>query len=155
MKTVIRRGVCGFVALCSLAVLAADPPENPAVQKEIERLQGEWKSTLFEVDGVQKPPEEYEKYKVFFEGNLWTAYEDGKIAAQSTYQPDPSKKPKTIDIHLRMEDGKTRLIRGIYKLRRGTLTICDRAQEKGERPTRFASAPDTGLVLVRMKRVER
>ena len=142
-----------LVAACAVLVLAAAQPKNRAVEKEIQKFQGEWKFTSFIVEGVAKTPEEYGKYKIIFKGDLWTAYEGDEIAAQSTFVPNPKAKPKSLEIHFKMENDQTRLIRGIYKFKKDTLTICDRREERGPRPTRFESKPDTGLILVKMKRV--
>jgi len=51
-----------------------------------------------EVDGDKKPAEQFNKYKVVFQGDQWTVTEGDKIAAKTTIKLDPTKKPKTIDI---------------------------------------------------------
>ena len=51
---------CALLVLSPLAALGAELPQDPAVEKEIKKFQGEWRFTFFEVDGAQKPAEEYE-----------------------------------------------------------------------------------------------
>jgi uncharacterized protein (TIGR03067 family) len=68
-----------------------------------------------------------------------------------TFELDPTQKPKTIDL-VDVDVEKKRLIRGIYFLEGDTLTVCYREAEKGERPTEFATKPDSGFVLFVLKR---
>ena len=53
-----------------------------------------------------------------------------------------------------MDVEKERFIRGIYSLEGDNLTICyHRDPEKeGDRPAEFATKPDSGLVLLVLKR---
>ena len=142
-------------ALLVLAVgllLAAAAPKEEAVKKEMAKFQGTWKFASMEVEGKKKPDKDINKYTVVLKGNQWTVSEGDKTAAQATFRLDPAKKPKTIDLTQTLPD-KGRLIRGIYSLEGDKLTFCDRGADKGDRPTEFATRPDSGLVLVVLKRV--
>ncbi len=150
-----KKTALAIVAACVLALpVAADESSTEVAKKDLKKFQGEWRFTSFLVNGTPKTEAEYRKYKVFYEGNLWTAYENGRIAAQSTIQLLPKERPKAIDIQLKMEGGRTRLIRGIYRFEKGILTGCNRAEENGERPKTFASEPGSNTTLVTLRRVK-
>lgn len=132
-------------------LLAADDAKQAAIQAETARLQGQWKFVSMEVEGRKKPDTDFGKYTAVFQGNLFTVREKDKIAAQSSFTLDPSKRPRSIDLSATLEH-KGRLIRGIYTLEDDRLTICDRGAERGQRPSEFATHPGTGLVLIVLER---
>ena len=134
-----------------LVVLKRDKPGVPkkedAIAKERTSFQGTWRFVSLERD--QKPEREFEKYTAVLKGDQWTVSEGDRIAAQTFFRPDPTRTPKTIDL-IDIENG--RVIRGIYSLKGDTLTVCDRGEK--DRPTEFATKPDSGLVLFVLKRTK-
>ncbi|MHB8523160.1 MAG: TIGR03067 domain-containing protein [Limisphaerales bacterium] len=145
------------VALCLLVPLgcrswrsASVPEKRPmmtrAVREELEKFQGAWAFVSLEVDGDKKPDADFKKYTVVFEGNQWIVSEGTNVAAQTTIVLDPTAKPTTIDAF--PPPGKGDPMHGIYVLEGNKLTICNRGEDKGDRPTDFSTEPNSGLVLI-------
>ena len=132
-------------------VLAAAPPEEDAVKKELEKLQGTWQLVSAETDGKKAPEEQVKQIRVVIKGNKHTVFfGDKAIAKEVAFTLDPQKKPKASDDIL--PDGK--MIRGIYELDGDTLKSCVAAVGK-ERPTEFAAGAGTGNTLRVFKRVKK
>ncbi len=142
-----------LVALSFLATLRLRGHRSvtsPALNEEYTRIQGTWEFLSMEVEGGPKPEAEYKKYTVVFKGNVWTVLEGTNVKAETQFDLDPTSNPKTIDLY--PSDG--RVLQGIYTLDGDRFTMCDRGSEKGNRPSRFATEPDSGLVLVTLRRVK-
>ena len=60
-----------------------------------------------------------------------------RVIAETKYRTDPTNRPRTINLTY---EGKPTL--GIYRIEGDELTIC-LSRSEGERPTRFASGPDS------------
>ncbi len=131
-------------------LLPANAAEEGASRREMERLQGTWQFVTWEVQGVAKPTEEVAQYTAVLKGDLWTVSKGDKIAAQVVFRVDPTKTPKTMDF---IDINRARNMRGIYSLEGDTLRFCDRDVEKGDRPSQFATTPESGLVMVVLRRL--
>jgi uncharacterized protein (TIGR03067 family) len=121
---------------------------------DVRKLQGKWEFVSMEVEGSKKPAEDIEKYRIVLEGDQWTVFVGSDVVAQTTFELDPDRNPKRIDLVTASDTDAGRLIQGIYMLKGDEFTMCDRGAEKGERPTEFATRPHSGLVLVVLKRVK-
>lgn len=138
----------------SVRMPAANPPVmSAAAREEWEKFEGTWEFVSMEVEGVAKPDADFKKYTAVLKGGQWTVYEGTNIAAQTTVGLDPATTPKSIDLIPAPDKGQ--IIHGIYLLEGDKLTVCDRDEDHGERPTEFATEPDSGLVLLVLKRVQR
>jgi uncharacterized protein (TIGR03067 family) len=134
-----------------LTPVPTQPMLTVAARQELDKLHGTWEFVSMEVEGVKKPEADFKKYRVVLEGDQWTVWEGTNIAAQTTMEPDPGTDPKGLDLLPR--PGKGDPIRGIYLLEGDKLTYCDRGEDKGDRPTEFGTEPDSGLVLIVLRRV--
>jgi uncharacterized protein (TIGR03067 family) len=105
-----------------------------------QELQGKWVVKSFEYNGS-----EVERLK-----NAIREFKDGKYsltpktgeAIEGAVMLDATQSPKAIDL-----DVNGRVIKGIYELDGDTLTLCYNLASD-ERPSEFASKPDTGLIKV-------
>ncbi len=117
-----------FHALLTVAVVVvlADEPDV-RVQKELEKLQGDWTATAMFTNYKPRDPE---GRKVTIRGNRWTQTSNQKTAAgdavgpwESVIEINPRKEPKTLDL-LTQVDGKETRMPSIYRLNGDELTIC-------------------------------
>jgi len=141
----------GLGVLVPLGLRGYRSSTSSTLEDEYARLQGTWEFLSMQVDGSPKPEPEYKKFTVVFKSNVWTVLEGTNVKAETPFDLDPTSNPKTIDLY--PSDG--RVLQGIYTLAGDRFTMCDRGSEKGDRPTQFATAPNSGLVLVTLRRTSR
>jgi uncharacterized protein (TIGR03067 family) len=136
-----------FVLAVGFFSVAADDKKDAKSDKD--QIQGRWQVESAvrggqEIDGVQG-------FGVFYEfaGDKFIL-ELGGQKHEGTFKLDPTKKPKTIDITLKMDDQESKRL-GIYELDGDTLKIC-RGEPDETRPTEFKSKEGTQNVLAVAKR---
>jgi uncharacterized protein (TIGR03067 family) len=132
-------------------LIAADAPEDSAVKREKEQLQGAWQVVAGEVGGAKPPADELRREKLVIKGDQWT-YQWSKIREpeQAAYELDPAKSPPAIDLRITSGDKKGKTLPGIYTVEGDTLKVCyDRTGK--ERPTAFETR-NTQRVLIVFKR---
>jgi RNA polymerase sigma factor (sigma-70 family) len=120
-------------------------PAADSGKDDKELIQGLWNLADFEGGKEAIPPDFKEKFKLLFDNGKLFGLEGGSIG-QGTYAIDPSKKPRTLDLKVRDEQG----VKAIYTLDGDTLKICAPARPDSERPTEFKSGDD--VVVLIMKR---
>ena len=143
-------------------MVAAEPPRDDPVKREMKGLQGRWRTAATEVGGKRvETPGGVRSGEVVIEGDHYdTVYPDdpsrGSKASGTTFTVDPASDPKSIDFLPAndAEGGKetSRPMRGIYKLEKGTLWICFNPDRDGERPTEFATQAGSRVRCVTLKR---
>lgn len=124
---------------------------SQAIKKDKASLQGTWKVASSISKGVKAPPEEI---FLIFRGDAILVREDGKTAENFSFVLDPSKKPKEIDLTIKVGAQKGRVDRGIYQLDGDTLRICIQSNKDAPRPSEFTSPRDSELWLVILQRTK-
>ncbi len=147
MRAILFYSACWTAVSLSLPAPAGDAKAD-AIKKELASLQGDWLvvSSVYEGKNLL----EDEKVTINIKGDWVTIFGNGKKKDTSVVRLDPSKSPKTYDQHpLDPED--TKVVLGIYKLEKGTLTLCYTTGK--ERPKAFdGKADDTGLIVMKRQK---
>ena len=149
----------------------AAPPKGSlaTAKKEREQLLGDWQLVACTEDGLDVPPDLVKQVQIRFQGDrirFTPAIEfhetqvegeqqkrveiklgDGDFEA--LFQLDAASKPSHINFVLPEDIERREVVRGIYTLQGGRLTICLRA---GDRPTDFTCKPGSQRVLYIMER---
>jgi uncharacterized protein (TIGR03067 family) len=133
-----------LVILAAGSLIAADNKRDDAIKKELKNLRGTWVPTSGKANGSVPSPKELRKMKVVLAGDKWTLHFEGKTA-EATFKIDPTKKPKTIDLHPKTAKGQ--VVVGIYELEGDTLKICMPEPSTGKkRPTEFSGKDGKSLM---------
>jgi uncharacterized protein (TIGR03067 family) len=129
--------------LIAVPALADDKKED----KKNDDLAGAWSAQAADTG---KGPGGFFGTWTFKEGKLTS--DQGKGMIESTYKIDPKKDPKEIDIT--SADGKT-VQKGIYKIEKDTLTICQlrkAAAADAKRPAEFDATKRDDVVVLTFTR---
>ena len=135
-------------------------PYDNGIKTDHDGLSGTWRVTSAVAEGKAVPKEEFDRSQV-----VWTfkngrnvsidSKDFGNQIVEDLYIIDPSKTPKTIDItYMGSEEwlkGSKKF--GIYKLEKGTLTLCLTHKlnvVKESRPRKFEG--NVGVLLLVLKR---
>ncbi len=128
----------------------ASAEDKKDVPKELLPFQGKWEVREFK--GEHVPPKE--KWPTFaFEGEKVVVMMPGSDRKESAaISADPDKKPGEFD--LRPGDEKNKVVKGIFKFEKDTLTLCFPLEAQAvDRPKEFkADKPYALIVLVKEKK---
>jgi uncharacterized protein (TIGR03067 family) len=156
------------ILLVGLAVVAsfgttyaADKDNEEAVNKDLKKLEGNWRMVRQDHEGREDNGQSIMKNGVLFDGKDYKFLRDGRATGgKATISIDPTKDPKEIDLKITggTASGHTQL--GIYRFTEDDkLEIC-MSQPRGEgsdkRPAKFTTKPSVGsgsimYVLERVK----
>lgn len=128
------------VACLALILVAAGDDANKTDQAA---MQGSWGCDKFVRDGMTFPDDDAQALFRTVKDDTFTVQRFRKKASSGKFKLDATKSPKQIDFIL---DPKGAVLKGIYKIENGKLTLCY-GGPKGERPEKFESKEMSGVVL--------
>jgi uncharacterized protein (TIGR03067 family) len=141
-----------WLPILTAALLVAAAPDDGKGKADREKLQGDWKTESFLLNGAPLPKEkQFPDRLLTFKDETFSEVRGGKVAVRGTFTLDPSKSPKWLDATFLEGGPKGETVRGIYELNGDTLRVCVGTPET-DRPTVFESKPDSGLRLIVYKR---
>jgi uncharacterized protein (TIGR03067 family) len=142
-------GRCALLAVGVLLLTGADEPTQDNGDDR-RRLQGAWTMASVVLDGMAVPTEYSKTGRLEVDGDRYSVTLGVTIA--STYRFDATKRPKEIDFTFTDGPQKGQTVRGIYEIDGDTYRLCRGLRPEVERPGKFDSPPNSGLMLVVWKR---
>jgi uncharacterized protein (TIGR03067 family) len=127
------------------AALLAQQPARP------DSLEGTWKLASVQINAQPLSMEKLQEARLVVQGPKYSLAL-GETRLEMTHVLHADKQPKAMDLTVAEGPEKGKVFRAIYKLEGETLTVCRNIMPGQERPTDFASKPDTGLMLGVWKR---
>jgi uncharacterized protein (TIGR03067 family) len=136
------------VFLLSLPSLAQAPKKT-----DLQLMQGHWEMVALEINGKLEPDNRINDTVLEIFRDKYIVKSKKNRPIETTFTVDPTKKPKTIDMTFTEGDKKNKVLKGIYFLEGDTLKVCRGLQAEQDRPTEFATWPDTNVFVVTWKRL--
>jgi erythromycin esterase len=127
--------------------------DDPAVRKELIRLQGEWLMAANESNGTKMPAARLKAFHRLVKEDAYTvtiANETGTTTIRGRFAIKPQASPSEIDVE--PENGE--IMHGIYKLEGDLFTMC-LTQPGVPRPTKFAAGDGTRATMTVWKRAQK
>jgi RNA polymerase sigma factor (sigma-70 family) len=128
------------------------PGNGERGQSDREKLQGTWVVVSGERDGTPLPESEA-RGRMTFTGDEFS-FAPSREKIRVTYKLDPARKPKGMTMTAQEGKDKGRDIPWVYELTGNRLKLCWDTKEGKKRPTAFATQPESGLMLVVLRRAE-
>lgn len=152
--TKLRIAAVVMLASCAAGIALSSPePQSKDADKaklekeEIEKLQGTWVIVEVEERGEKQKPDEGIGKLIVQGDKLIFLGEDLSRA----FKLDPTTKPKAIDLVI----DKGEKVPGIYSLEGDQLKLAVNNKRSDERPTEFASKPDSNFAILTLRRVSK
>jgi uncharacterized protein (TIGR03067 family) len=146
-----------IVAAVGLLAAAAVRAGGPAPANDKDALQGTWRLAAAEISKEPIPLDRLKDGKEVLVGTLVIKADSyifhlGKNTLEMTFKMDPAHKPPAIDLTVVAGPEKGKTYHGIYKIDGDTYTVCRSVEPGKDRPSEFATKPNSGLMLVVWKR---
>ena len=142
----------GMISATILLITAAVycGAQNPAQKSDLE---GTWNLTGFTLGGKEFPADKIKGTKMVVKGNKMTLFNaEGKAFRNFTFKIDASTAPKHIDVTALDGKFKGKMNPGIYRIKKGTLTICLPNITASKRPEKFESPEGEKIALMVLKK---
>lgn len=140
-----------FVLAASVLLAAVLGDENK--NQENKKLEGTWSVTSVVRNRNELPAEQLKDLQTIFRDGRVAFKHGDTILSEGTFQLDPDKMPRTIDLTTKDTNGKESTTLAIYDLTEDNLRICG-AQPGEERPSEFAANDGSGHTLTTFQRVK-
>ncbi len=144
--------ICRTAGLLLAVCFGVGAFDDPAVQKELEKFQGNWIIESIEEKGRKLTGDEIGDNRLTFTGDKYVHRFNKETVEEGSIKLDLSKKPSHIDIVITsgQDKGKTQL--GIYEFTDDSLRICTSRPGEKERPAEFDGKKHIIFVLKREKK---
>jgi uncharacterized protein (TIGR03067 family) len=145
-----------LLILATGLLIAASNPRSDAARKDRERLQGTWELLTLEVNvqqALQITLDDLPAARFLVKGK-GCRLQIGETDLEMTYQLDPRKAPRAIDLIVTTGPDKGKTFRAIYALDGATLKICHHERPGMDRPSDFASSSDSGFMVFTWRRAK-
>jgi uncharacterized protein (TIGR03067 family) len=139
-------------AILGAAMLTAAAPAGDKDAGDLDKLQGDWVTKSFVMDGGPLPKEkQFPDRLMTIKGDAFSEFRNGKVAVRGTIKVDTSKTPKWLDATFKEGGPVGETIEGIYELDGDSLKVCIGTPET-DRPTKFGSTTGSKLRLIQYER---
>jgi len=145
---------CVANIVSAVLVLTVGGDITEMIRKDKAALQGTWKVTASEQDGEKVPADDLKDLFLIFKGDAILIKEGGKAEERFSYLLDPSKKPKEIDLIVKVGQNKGRIDRAIYQVDGDVLRICIQSTKDAPRARDFSTRAGSKLWLVVLQRTK-
>jgi uncharacterized protein (TIGR03067 family) len=117
---------------------------------DLKAMEGKWKIEKAIANGEEIESDTLKAVLLTITGERYTVLVKDKLDA-GTLKLDETQKPKAMDATDTEGDDVGKVTKAIYELSGDTMRVCY-ALKGGERPTEFATKPDSQLLLITYKR---
>jgi uncharacterized protein (TIGR03067 family) len=104
---------CAPLVLLVAPLMAAETPKEEAAKKDLAKMQGGWVLVSLEEDGKTATEARCKVFKVSIEGARYV-FTVGGVTAKGFSKPDPTTKPKALDIVVEEDPHKGKTKPAIY-----------------------------------------
>jgi uncharacterized protein (TIGR03067 family) len=139
-------------ALAASVLLAAAHGNENTIQQS-KKLEGSWSVTSAVRNRNELPAERLANVQAIFRDGRFAFTQGDKALTEGTFQIDPAKTPRTIDLTTIDANGNEKTTLAIYDLAEDMLRICG-AQPGVERPSEFVANDGSGHTLTTFQRVK-
>jgi uncharacterized protein (TIGR03067 family) len=146
----LHKLIGGVILLTATSLVAAEPPKQDSVKKDLNEILGTWQVTAIETDGMAGPAEIVEKLTLNFKDDKLTFTPGEPRFTQYTFRLDPNTKPASFDMTHADGSKKGETKKGIYLLEGDRLKICFGNED--DRPKELTAEADSEQVMYTLRR---